>query len=157
MQESKPLANGDQGSIAIVMMASTPAVPHQLEEPSRAKKRKMSSMAENWTDRQVKMLISMWKEPNVLEAINKPKPVYVLLANRLNDVWGNIDCPDRCIWDPHMVKDKIRNLRLRYRKLGQKCHIFCFLFTLVLIRVVTSQNLVPAKFDKNLNQNTESR
>ena len=43
-----------------------------------------------WTDRQIKMMISMWKEPNIRDAIHQPKPVYALIAKRLNDVWGKI-------------------------------------------------------------------
>ncbi|XP_072035543.1 uncharacterized protein [Amphiura filiformis] len=90
-------------------------IPMQLETPPRAKKRKLSSdSASKWTDHQIEMLIAMWKEPDVLEAIRQPKPVYVLLANRLNDVWGNIECPDRHIWDADMIKNKIKNLRQQY-------------------------------------------
>ncbi len=90
------------------------------EMPPQAKKRKLSSDTAKWTDHQIQMLITMWKEPDVLEAIQQPKPVYVLLANRLNDVWGNIECPDRHIWDPHMVKDKIKHLRNQYLEIQEE-------------------------------------
>ena len=68
--------------------------------PSPVKKRKISPIEGamsppseggiTWTDRQIKMLISMWKKPNIRDAIHQPKPVYALIAKRLNDVWGKV-------------------------------------------------------------------